>query len=229
MRQPLKEAGPGGGGPAWTLRKAQVRATEIWPPDSSPEVVAKWQRPGLGNISSGSTWVDWSATISSLGLCYLEYNRTMPPLPRVSPHWQSPHPHQSPTPCPPRRATQVGHPYPRISLLSSTCVSIIPSSRSHPGPTSPRYSPPGNGSQSAHPSTALTTGCAHLMPAVWWQKSWIKPGLLAFHVTHDTFMNHEHGPGVAWASHVSVSHLHMGARRVPISTRLWKNYRRQRM
>ena len=38
------------------IGRTHVRATEIWLPDS--QEVAKWQRPRLGNINSGSSWVD---------------------------------------------------------------------------------------------------------------------------------------------------------------------------
>lgn len=210
------------------IGRAEVRATEIWPP-SSGQVVAKWQRPGLGNINS-----------AALGLTDLpQYPPRVfiPSTTRIcllSPGshllWQTP---QTPiNPC--FLPTLGGHS--SWSLISHDQIALFHLCKYHsffkvpPKLHLPLHSPPGNGSQSAHPSTALTTGCAHMMPAVWWQRaqdqspaSWLP----MLPMTHSWIMSMD--LEVAWSSHISVSHLHMGARRVPISTKLWKNYRRQRM
>lgn len=98
----------------------------------------------------------------------------MPTLPRVSPPLAvSPHPHQS---CSlPTLGGRSGW-----SPISQDQLALFHLRKYHPFFKVPpklhlsRYSPPGNGSQSAHPSIALTTGCAHLMPAVWWQRAQIR-------------------------------------------------------
>ena len=97
----------------------------------------------------------------------------MPTFPKVSPPLaDSPDPHQSLLLAHSRRSLKL------VTHIPGPDCSLPPAYHSFfkvpPKLPLPLHSPPGNGSQSAHPSIALTTGCAHLMPAVWWQRAQIR-------------------------------------------------------
>ena len=136
MGQPLqREASPGGGG----LQLNSKEGHKSGPQRFGYQTAKQWPSGrDLGWTISTQAALGWTDLPQyPPRVCILSTTRICLLSPGSHLLWQTPQTPINPAPCPPKEDAQAGHPYPRTSLLSSTCISIIPSSRSHPNSTSP--------------------------------------------------------------------------------------------